>query len=217
MRTFGIMALTLAAAIVSAAPAQAQGPRGRGGMGFGGGYTLLGNKSVQQELKLEGEQAEKISKTVSEINAKAREKSQDLPQEERREKGAEIFRAANEEVKAIAKAELKAEQLTRLEQIIRQNQGLQAFADPATAEKLSLTDDQKSKVREIAQESGTKMREIFQDAGGDRQAAGEKFRALQKESLEKALATLTDDQKKTWKELTGEPFEVKFEFRQRNN
>ncbi len=57
-------------------------------MGFGVGYsTLLGNKSVQQELKLEGEQAEKISKSVSEINAKAREKSRDLPQEERREKG----------------------------------------------------------------------------------------------------------------------------------
>lgn len=85
MRTFGIMALTLGAAVVITAPtAQAQGFRG--GFGGAGGYGLLSNKSVQQELKLEGEQAEKVSKIVSEINAKTREKMQDIPQEERREK-----------------------------------------------------------------------------------------------------------------------------------
>jgi hypothetical protein len=39
----------------------------------------------------------------------------------------------------------------------------------------------------------------------------QKMTALRKERLDKALATLTDDQKKTWKELTGEPYEVKFE------
>src|SRR4051794_3656844 len=97
MRTFGIMALTLGAAVVITAPAQAQGFRG-GGFG-GGGYALLSNKSVQEELKLEGEKAEKVSKIVNEINAKTREKMQDIPQEERREKGAELRKAANEEAK----------------------------------------------------------------------------------------------------------------------
>jgi Spy/CpxP family protein refolding chaperone len=214
MRTFGIMALSLSAAVLIAAPVQAQGFRGRG-MG-GGGYSLLSNKSVQQELKLEGAQAEKVSKIVTDIGAKYREKIQDIPQEERREKLPELMRASNEEAKAALKGELKPEQTTRLEQIIRQQQGVQAFADPATAEKLNLTADQKSKLREINQESGEKMREIFSSAGDDRAAAMEKFQALRKESLEKAHATLTDDQKKTWKELTGEPFEVKFERRPNN-
>src|SRR5687767_3106180 len=98
MRTFGIMALTLGMAVTIAAPVQAQGFRGRG---FGGGgYALLSNKSVQQELKLEAAQAEKVSKIVSDINAKTREKIQDIPQEERREKVAELMRASNEEAKA---------------------------------------------------------------------------------------------------------------------
>lgn len=217
MRTFGIMALTLGAAVVITAPtAQAQGFRGGfGGAGFGG-YGLLSNKSVQQELKLEGEQAEKVSKIVSEIGAKTREKLQDIPQEERREKSAGIQRAANEEIKAAVKGDLKAEQITRLEQIIRQNQGLQAFADPTIAEKLSLTGDQKAKIREIGQEITEKSRELFQSAGEDRQAAMGKFQALRKEALEKVVASLTDDQKKGWKELTGEPFEIKFERRPNN-
>lgn len=215
MRTFGIMALTLGAAVLISAPVQAQGFRGRG-MGGGGGYMLLANKSVQDELKLEGAQAEKVTKIVTDIGAKLREKAQDIPQDERREKMPELMRASNEEAKTALKGELKPEQVTRLEQIIRQQQGIQAFADPATAAKLNLTDDQKSKIREIGQESGEKMREIFSNAGDDRAAAMEKMQALRKESLEKAQATLTDDQKKTWKELTGAPFEVRFERRANN-
>jgi hypothetical protein len=35
--------------------------------------------------------------------------------------------------------------------------------------------------------------------------------ALRKETMETATAVLTDDQKKAWKDLTGEPFEVKRE------
>jgi Spy/CpxP family protein refolding chaperone len=215
MRTFGIMALTLGAAVLIAAPVQAQGFRGRG-MGGGGGYMLLSNKSVQQELKLEGDQAEKVSKIVTDIGAKFREKIQDIPQDERREKMPELMRASNEEAKSALKGELKPEQTTRLEQIIRQQQGVQAFADPTTAEKLKLTADQKAKIQEINQESGEKMREIFSSAGDDRAAAMEKMQTLRKESFKKAHAALTDDQKKSWKELTGEPFEVKFERRPNN-
>lgn len=43
-----------------------------------------------------------------------------------------------------------------------------------------------------------------------------KLQALRKEALEKVVASLTDDQKKSWKELTGEPFEIKFERRPNN-
>ena len=33
---------------------------------------------------------------------------------------------------------------------------------------------------------------------------------LRKETLSKAVAKLNDEQQKTWKELLGEPFEVKY-------
>ncbi len=40
-----------------------------------------------------------------------------------------------------------------------------------------------------------------------------KTREVNKDGLEKVNKVLNDDQKKNWKEMTGEPFEVKFEFR----
>jgi hypothetical protein len=208
MRTLGIMVLTLGTAAALTAPAQAQGFRGRGMMG---GYMLLSNKSVQQELKLDDQQVEKANKVVEEVGAKAREKMQDIPQEERREKGAQVFREANEEIKAALKDVIKPGQITRLEQISRQVAGIQAFSDPAVESKLKLTSEQKSKIEDISRDTMERGREIFTNAGDDRAAAMEKLTALRKESFGKALAVLTDDQKKTWKELTGEPFEVKFE------
>ncbi|HMC90517.1 MAG TPA: hypothetical protein VKI17_13265, partial [Gemmataceae bacterium] len=45
--------------------------------------------------------------------------------------------------------------------------------------------------------------------GGDQAEARKKMAAVQKETMEKITAVLTDDQKKTWKEMTGEPFEYK--------
>ena len=213
MRTMGIGRWALAAfgaVLMISGSAQAQGFRG-GGFGMGG-YALLSNKSVQQELKLSDDQAEKATKVVEEALAKSRAKSQDLSPEDRRgEKGAEIRRAASDEIKAGVKDLLKTEQTKRLDQIVLQQRGLQAFTDPEIQSKLNLTDDQKSKIKDLAESNRSQMTEIFQNAQGDRQAAMQKMTALRKETQEKTLAILTDSQKKTWKELTGEPFEVKFE------
>jgi len=208
MRTLGIMVLTLGVVTALTAPAQAQGGRGRGMMG---GYMLLGNKSVQQELKLDDKQVEKVTSVVTDVSAKMREKMQDIPQEERMQKFAEIRREANAEIKTAIKDVIKPEQLTRLDQIVNQQAGIQAFSEPNIQEKLKLTDDQKSKVRDITQDTNDRMREMFQAANGDFASVRDKMTTLRKESLDKVLAVLTADQKTTWKVLTGEPFEVKFE------
>ena len=38
-----------------------------------------------------------------------------------------------------------------------------------------------------------------------------KVQAIEKEATEKVSGLLTEDQKKTWKEMVGEPFEIKME------
>ena len=68
------------------------------------------------------------------------------------------------------------------------------------------TDEQATKIKTIVADMLAERREIMQSAGDDRQAAGQKVQTLTKETGEKILALLSADQKKTWKELTGEPF-----------
>ena len=63
----------------------------------------------------------------------------------------------------------------------------------------------------IAHDSQQKMRTIFQESQGDREGAMAKITELRKETLTKIEGKLTDEQKASYKEMLGTPFEVKFE------
>jgi predicted transglutaminase-like cysteine proteinase len=200
---------------IIAGPAAAQG---RGGFGRGGNLAmLLGNESVQKELKLDDKQVEKAKELAEKIGEEMREKFQDLQgldQDERRTKMQAINQEVNASVLKSAGEFLKPEQIARLKQIRYQAQGAMAFSDPAVAKKLNLTDDQKKAIPEIVAASREKMpsREDFQS---DREAAMKKMQEVNKETLSQVAAKLNDEQQKTWKELIGSPFEIQYQ--PRNN
>jgi hypothetical protein len=205
-----LLGLGLVALIVSPAAAQGQGR----GMFRGGNYAmLLGNESVQKELKLDDKQVEKGKELAEKTGEEMREKFQglgDLSPEERRAKVTELTREMNASTLKAAGEFLKPEQIARLKEIANQQRGAQAFADPDVAGKLKLTDAQKTEIQEIQQASMQEMRSIFQDAGDDREAAMKKVNELRKQTLAKAEAKLNDEQRKTWKELLGAPFEIQY-------
>jgi len=221
MRTFGKVVLAFGLVALSAAPALAQ--QGRGGFGMfgggGGGPMLLGNAGVQQELKATDAQKEKLEALAQELGQKQREefgKLQDLSQDERREKMAELSRSINVEMRRSLNDVLKADQLKRFEQIQLQQAGMAAFATPRVETELKLTADQKSQIRQLEEEQRQAMGEAFRGGQSDRAAAMQKLTQLRKQGMEKVQALLTEDQKKSWKDLTGEPFEVRFERRPGN-
>jgi hypothetical protein len=194
-----------------AGPAAAQG-RGFGRMG-GNLAFLLSNESVQKELKLDDKQVDKAKELAEKTREEMQEKFQglqDLSQDERRAKIMEIGREMNASILKAAGEFLKPEQITRLKQISYQQRGAMAFNDPEVQKKLNLTDSQKSQIQGLIQESFAQMpsREEFQD---DREAAMKKAREVSKTTLTKAEAKLNDEQQKTWKELLGVAFEVKYE------
>ncbi len=201
-----LMGLGLVAII--AGPAAAQG---RGGFGRGGMAQLLGNESVQKELKLNDQQVEKakeLSEKMSEKAREARQSAQDLEGEERMKKMREAMAEIHTETVKEAGEFLKPEQLTRLKQISYQASGARAFNDPEVARKLNLTEDQKTAIHEIEQEANEERRSIFQDNQGDREAIMKKMGELNKQTLAKIEGKLNDEQKKTWTGLIGSHFDV---------
>jgi hypothetical protein len=197
-------------AILLAAPgAWAQRPAGRGPGGFGEGLMLVGQESVQQELKLSEEQVKK----VDEYLAKQRETFsglRDLSREERQQKLAELGKAGRGTLDAI----LDETQRTRLRQITLQQRGARAFADPQVAEALGLDDEQKSRLQDLADKAREEMRSLFQGAaGGDRTELRKKLEAARAAASEKIQGLLTAEQQAKWKELIGEPFKGEIRFR----
>lgn len=212
MKTFGKTVMAFGMAALFTAPAMAQGGRGFGG--GGGGAMLLTNKSVQQELKVTDEQAEKLKGLADGIREKHKDdfsKLQDIPQADRQAKMQEIGREVNAEIHKALPDVLKADQVKRFTQIQVQAGGPNSFSQPRVQEKLTLTDDQKAKIGEINQGLQASMRDLRQSFQNDREGAMKKMTESRKEASDKIHALLTEDQKKAWKELTGDPFEVKFE------
>jgi len=220
MRTIlrGMVGVGLVALLAGPALAQGQG-RGFGMFGGGGIGMLIGNESVQKELKLDDKQVEKAKEIADKNRSKmtaAREELQNVDQEERRTKMQALTKEMNESTLKAVGDFLKPEQISRLHQISYQVRGAMAFSDPEVAKKLSLTDTQKTDIQTIVTDSNAEMREIFTSNQDDREAAMKKVAELRKETLAKVTAKLNDEQQKTWKELIGSPFEIKFPPRPNN-
>jgi Spy/CpxP family protein refolding chaperone len=220
--------VALAAGLLVAGPALAQPPGGGGGFaGFGGGLanSIARSKPLQDELKVDADQLEKLAAALT----KAREESRDLTQklfarDTSTEERAEIGRKLQEiNTKAVAEA-LKPEQVKRLKQIENQQAGVGMFNRPEVVTALKLTDEQKEKFTALNRDLANDRRELFGAGGGGggrRPGAGggggafrldpevlKKLENLQKEAVANAVKVLNDDQKGTYKELTGEPFEL---------
>lgn len=207
MRAFARLFLTTSALVLMTSGAWAQGFAGGGG----GGFVIMA-PNVQKELKFTDEQSGKVRDTVMELGGKYRDQFmalRDLPESERPAKVRELSKALTDDVKKALS--LSDEQAKRYDQIVLQQRGLQAFIDPDFQTKLRFTDEQKQKASELSTEARQKSEDIRKDAGDNREELMRKFIELRKEYADKAIALLSDDQKKTWRELTGEPFEVKYE------
>ena len=218
MKTFGRFFVLCSLAVLTAAPAWAQG-QGRGfGMG-GGGAALVGNKSVQKEIKATDDQVSKLDTFAEEMRGKQREAFQgfqDLSQDERREKMQAVQKTMQADLNKGLAEILKPDQVKRFHQIQTQSAGANALGTPRVADALKLTADQKTKVGEINQEMMQAMGDLRQQFQDDREGAMKKATELRKTATDKAMALLTSEQKTTWKDLTGAPFEVKFEPRPNN-
>ena len=183
-----------------------------------GGYDmLLLNERVQKELKLSEEQILKVKEIIREVRQKRLpelEKLRKLSPEAGREKFVQLSKAYSDEALQNAGDVLMAEQVKRLKQIRLQQEGLRAFRDAELSKPLKLTEAQTQEIKKIEDELREKGIEVLH--GGARSGFQEALAALaslRKDALQKAVELLTPEQKKVWQELSGEPFEIKFDSR----
>jgi Spy/CpxP family protein refolding chaperone len=218
-KMFGLMVVGSLIAFV-ATDSNAQRPGG--GFGFGRGMTgfgLLQNTGVQEELKITEDQKGKIKTAGDELREKYPlgfgfgKKDAKRPSKEELEK---TFKERSEAEKKAIAAILTREQATRLKQIERQQDVARTLTtDEDAIKELKLTDEQKTKIKDLADENQKEMRGLFGGGGGGKggfnKEAIEKMQTLRKELKEKTMKVLTEDQTKTWTAMIGKPFEVQFQ------
>jgi hypothetical protein len=195
--------LAVLASFAIAAAVVAQPPGGGGRRGGGRGFTasqMAVVKDVQADIKITDEQKEKLSAFEAK-QTEARAAIRNLPQEER---GPKMQEMAKEAETALAEI-LKPEQVKRLKQIVLQVSGMGAFASPAVETGLSITDEQKEKIKTIAGEVRTENTSIMQGDGTPEEKQ-KKVAENNKGGLAKVKELLTAEQKTKWGELVGAPY-----------
>jgi Spy/CpxP family protein refolding chaperone len=216
MRNFAKAALSVAVVAFAASISLAQGRPGGGG-GQMDGPVLLLNKSVQDELKLTDDQKADLKKVGDKMKESMQKAFTDNPGKDGKEKrDAAIKEITEDTTKTVTKTidGLKDAQKTRFKQIQVQVKGLRAFSDEAVAKTLNLTDKQKDEIKTATEDLAKDVREIMMAAGRDpekRAEAQKKAAELTTKATDKVVSSLSDEQKKTWKELTGDKFDYKAE------
>lgn len=223
--------LALAPLAEAQRPGGGGGP-GRGGFGAGGfgaggrggqldATTLVGIEQVQKEIGLTGEKLEAVKEVINSSREAGREMFAGLGNiremsEEDRTKAIAEMRTKREKMTAELTAKinphLSAEQITRLNQIVLQQQGVRALDQADVIVKLDLTEDQQLKIAELNESLAAEQRTIMEgarEAGRDGFAQiREKSEALRKGTEAKVLAVLTAAQAEKFVAMKGKPFEL---------
>lgn len=215
------------------------GNRGGGGDRGGRGTTtvsipvLLGVEDVLDELKVEEAQGESIRAALETYRDSSRterpdfEKMREMSDDERREYFEDMQKkrdAVTKENTELLMAFLDSKQVTRLKQIefqARVRGGMDRLLAAEDIQKmLSMTDEQKEKLKTISEEMTEKQAEYREkmiaafrnrDADAERpnidemRKEGEKLRETVTKQMEEVL---TDVQKKKIEEMKGEPFNL---------
>jgi len=182
---------------------------------FDGYDFLLLNDSVQKEIKLSDEEIIKAKEIIRAVRMKHRpdmEECRKLPAPAGSEKLREIMNALSGETLEKVTAILQPEQVKRLKQIKLQHEGLRAFAKADIVKELSLTEMQKQEIKKIQEGLDQESEQAF-PAGtrGNYQEALTRLARHKREAVEKAVRQLTPAQSRVWKNLTGEPFNIKYQ------
>jgi RNA polymerase sigma factor (sigma-70 family) len=160
---------------------------------------LVLHAEVQTELKLTAGQVRKIREVDDRANVNAAP-VKPLPPGSRAEPAEAANKRVVEEVKALREllpGLLTDAQALRLQQLEKQVVGMSAFQDPEYATLLKLTDEQQGKVQAIVAHARQVQRQ-----------RPDSHRQADKAAVQQVLELLTADQRRTWRDLAGEEFDL---------
>ena len=182
---------------------------------------LLGAETVQKELKLNEDQIGKVKGIGEELRAEMGKQFAGIREiedrDKRRAKMVELSKQFDEKARGQVVDLLSGEQMIRLYQIRLQVRGaVYGMNHPWIANRLKLTDQQKTKAAELEKTTREKVSEVYRGLRDlSEQERREKYaelressRKIRSEADKQALGLLTAEQKEAFAKLEGEKFEM---------
>jgi RNA polymerase sigma factor (sigma-70 family) len=179
------------------------------------GHTLR-SASVLKEIKATAEQSAKVAKLyddfrtrhAADLRALARLAQQGQTYKDT-ERFARLEAALVREVNAALPGLFQPEQVRRLRQVDLQWRGPEALYHPTVVKALKLSDARHTDAAEIGNDYSTAVVDLITE-GKPAQEDERKVRGLYRAADEKFVDLLSEEQRRTWKAMKGEPLPVEF-------
>jgi hypothetical protein len=169
---------------------------------------LLNDADVRKELNVTDEQTKKLQQDFKAVRDDVLGKYRNYKAPNAADAAAKASEALekiyDQSDKSIAKV-LTAEQAERLKQIDRQQRGLLA---QGTRKALQLTAEQTQQIQKIQDDLDKDYRQVTRKFALDRKSRVASWQELRKQAVDKEIDVLTAEQRKLWKDLSGEPFDL---------
>ena len=183
---------------------------------FGTGGAVMGllrYKEVQNELKINDDQAPKLALIANEMNQEMRQALDVAMRNPRNAPSAEMMRELKrmKELRNKYDSELDdildPNQLERLLGLLIQKSYSQSLSHPLIATRIQLTDEQKTKIAELESAHGEASQDLIRDKGGRLgQDLGQALQNITTRYGTKAANVLTEEQRKIMDSMKGDPF-----------
>jgi hypothetical protein len=190
-----------------------------------GSPFLLTNPGVQREIRLTPEQRDKFRAIVKDVGDKYQPELEKAEGDKKKMLlvGYRFAKETSDKVNKAIPDVLQPAQAKRLKQIEIQVNGIISLNKTDVQKQLNLSDKQHDEIKEIGDKFKREVVKIVNDTSDsvsqDRPLLAARkvlqayrtVRVKSEAATDKALGRLTDEQRKTWRELTGEPFAFRFE------
>jgi tetratricopeptide (TPR) repeat protein len=213
---FVVLALAVAAGPLAAQPGPGFDPyRATVDMNL----RLYTDPVIQADLKLSDEQKAKFARIPDDLLAKHKDaiEKEKVTSKEASEKQAALQAEVQKKLDALIEKNLTADQRKRLGQMTTQAMGVQAFRDAEIAKALALPEGYQVKLSEIQAAGLERLQKEFPNGAPfgrpgeiseERQKYTDASRKMAQDTIARFVGTLTDEQKKKWQEMIGEPSEA---------
>ncbi len=166
---------------------------------------LVRSPSVQLDLQLSLEQQRILQQRLRQLDPELWTLRDLSPQQS---PGADAWQRWLREFHRELASILRPDQQQRLQQLVVQAWGVQAFRESDFVQQLQVTDAQHQTIVQILDETAEKLRSLQTTDAEDQEALLQQITELRTEEQQRILALITPEQRARWIELRGDVFDL---------
>jgi peroxiredoxin len=166
---------------------------------------LVRSPNVQRELQMNVEQQRRTEQLLQRIDPRLwtlRDLSPD------QQSGAEQWRRLLGEFNRDLASVLQPSQQRRLQQLVVQAWGVQAFRQADFARQLQVADAQQQQIQQVLEETAEQVRGLQKSSAEDQPALQQQITQIRTDEQQRILTLITPDQRARWIELRGDLFDL---------